>query len=55
MDMNDIRAGWTLVSFLAFVAIAIWAYSGRNKKRFEEDAMLPLEDDQPLPRSARNK
>jgi cytochrome c oxidase cbb3-type subunit 4 len=48
MDANDLRAAWTLLSFLAFVGIAIWAYSGRSKKRFEEAARLPLEDDQPL-------
>jgi cytochrome c oxidase cbb3-type subunit 4 len=53
MDLNDIRAVWTLVSFLAFVGIAIWAYSGRTRKRFEEAAWLPLEDDQPLPGTAR--
>jgi cytochrome c oxidase cbb3-type subunit IV len=57
MDANDLRAAWTLLSFLAFVGIAIWAYSGRRKKHFEEAARLPLEDDQPLPAAAthRNK
>jgi cytochrome c oxidase cbb3-type subunit 4 len=54
MDANDLRAAWTLLSFLAFVGIAIWAYSGRRKKRFEEAARLPLEDDQPLPGAARH-
>ena len=52
MDLNDIRAAWTLVSFLAFVGIAIWAYSGRAKQGFEEAARVPLEDDQPLPGNA---
>jgi cytochrome c oxidase cbb3-type subunit 4 len=50
MDVNDMRAAWTLLSFLAFVGIALWAYSGRSKKRFEEAARLPLDDDHP-PRS----
>jgi len=52
MDANDLRAAWTVLSFLAFVGIAIWAYSGRRKQRFEEAARLPLEDDQPLPGAA---
>jgi cytochrome c oxidase cbb3-type subunit 4 len=47
MDVNDMRAAWTLLSFLAFVGIALWAYSGRSKKRFEEAARLPLDDDHP--------
>jgi cytochrome c oxidase cbb3-type subunit 4 len=47
MDLNDMRAAWTLVSFIAFVAIVVWAYSGRHKQRFEEAARLPLDDDQP--------
>ena len=47
MDVNDMRAAWTLLSFLAFVGIAVWAYSGRRKARFEEAARLPLDDDHP--------
>jgi cytochrome c oxidase cbb3-type subunit IV len=49
MDANDLRAAWTLLSFLAFVGIAIWAYSGRSKARFDAAAQLPLEDDHPRP------
>lgn len=48
MDVNDLRAVWTLLSFLAFVGIAVWAYSSWPKRRFEEAARLPLDDDQPL-------
>ena len=47
MDVNDMRAAWTLLSFLAFVGIAVWAYSGRRKQRFDEAARLPLDDDHP--------
>jgi cytochrome c oxidase cbb3-type subunit 4 len=45
MDLNDLRALWTLLSFIAFVAIAAWAYSGARKARFEEAARLPLDDE----------
>lgn len=48
MDTNDVRALWTLLSFLVFVAIAVWAYSARSGRRFEEAARLPFDDDQPL-------
>ena len=44
MDVNDLRALWTLCSFLVFVGIAVWAYGGGRKQRFEEAARLPLDD-----------
>jgi cytochrome c oxidase cbb3-type subunit 4 len=45
MDLNDLRALWTLLSFIAFVAIVAWAYSGARKPRFEQAARLPLDDE----------
>ena len=48
MDLNDVRVLWTLLSFVTFVAIAVWAYGGGRKQRFEEAAMLPLDDDNPV-------
>lgn len=45
MDLNDLRALWTLLSFTAFVAIAVWAYGKARKTRFEEAARLPLDDE----------
>jgi cytochrome c oxidase cbb3-type subunit 4 len=45
MDLNDLRALWTLLSFVAFVGIAAWAYSGARKPRFDEAARLPLDDE----------
>ncbi len=32
---------------LAFIAVCLWAYRGRNKERFEEAALLPFADDMP--------
>jgi cytochrome c oxidase cbb3-type subunit 4 len=45
MDMNDLRAAWTLVSFLVFIAIVGWAYSAARKRGFDEAARLPLDDE----------
>jgi cytochrome c oxidase cbb3-type subunit 4 len=45
MDINDLRAGFTLLSMLMFVGIAVWAYSKRNLHRFDEVAALPLMDE----------
>lgn len=46
MDVNELRAVITAVSFLMFVGIVIWAYSAKSKQRFEEAARLPFADDE---------
>ncbi len=45
MDINDMRSVMTLVSFLTFLGIVIWAWSKRNKTDFDEAAQLPFKDD----------
>ncbi|MCA3130356.1 MAG: cbb3-type cytochrome c oxidase subunit 3 [Rhodocyclaceae bacterium] len=42
-----IRAGMTVVMFLVFVGIVWWAYGPARRRRFEEDARIALDDDQP--------
>jgi cytochrome c oxidase cbb3-type subunit 4 len=34
----------TIVWFLAFIALCVWAWSGRRRKDFDAAAQLPLED-----------
>lgn len=45
MDINDLRSIVTLVSLLTFLGIVAWAWSRRNKDRFEEAAQLPFQDE----------
>ena len=45
MDINDLRSIVTVVSLLTFVGIVVWAWSARNRTRFEEAARLPFEND----------
>lgn len=45
MDINDMRSAVTVLSLLSFVGIVFWAWSKRNKERFDEAAQLPLQDD----------
>jgi cytochrome c oxidase cbb3-type subunit 4 len=47
MDINMLRAVMTLVFFLVFVLIVLWAYARRNKAGFDEMASLPLSADEP--------
>ncbi|MCX7171298.1 MAG: CcoQ/FixQ family Cbb3-type cytochrome c oxidase assembly chaperone [Proteobacteria bacterium] len=48
MDINDLRALFTVVTFAVFIAIVWWAYSGKRKQAFEEAALLPITDDEPV-------
>jgi len=45
MDLNDLRTAWTVASFVAFVGIVVWAYSGRRQRQFEEAARLAVDDE----------
>ena len=45
MDITTMRITVTLVSFACFVGIWVWAYSRRNKARFDEAANLPFADE----------
>ncbi|MBI1397894.1 MAG: CcoQ/FixQ family Cbb3-type cytochrome c oxidase assembly chaperone [Betaproteobacteria bacterium] len=35
----------TVLQVLVFLGIVWWAFGGSRKKRFEQDAMLALDDD----------
>lgn len=48
MDINDLRSFFTVVTFLLFVAIVWWAYSGHRKQSWDEASLLPLDDDPPV-------
>ena len=44
-DVNTLRAMATVLSFMTFIGIVVWAYSRRNAADFEEAARLPFEKD----------
>ena len=45
MDINLLRSIVTVVAFIVFIGIVIWAWSRRNQARFDEAARLPFEQD----------
>jgi cytochrome c oxidase cbb3-type subunit IV len=45
MDVDTLRSIMTVLSFITFVAIVAWAWSGRSRARFERAAQLPFEED----------
>lgn len=44
-DVNTLRAMATVLSFMTFIGIVVWAYSRRNAADFEEAARLPFGQD----------
>ena len=46
MDHGLAQGFITLLTFLVFVGICVWAYRPANRSRFDEDAQLPFEDDE---------
>lgn len=48
MDINDLRSIITLVSFITFLGIVGWAYSRKNRERFDEAARLPFTEEDSL-------
>ncbi|WP_334133979.1 cbb3-type cytochrome oxidase subunit 3 [Tepidimonas sp.] len=45
MDINDLRVIVTVISLVTFVGIWVWAWSRKNKARFDEAARLPFQSD----------
>lgn len=54
MDINDIRSILTVLAFVTFAGIVVWAYSGRRRAAFEEAANLPFTEEE-LPGEARQQ
>jgi cytochrome c oxidase cbb3-type subunit IV len=45
VDINTLRSVVTVLAFVSFMGIVIWAYSGRARRGFEEAAQLPFDED----------
>jgi len=45
MDINVLRSIVTVVFFVLFVGIVLWAYSDRSKAGFDQAARLPFDED----------
>jgi cbb3-type cytochrome oxidase subunit 3 len=48
MDINLMREVVTVASFLAFLSVLAYAAWPANARRFEQAALVPLVDDEPL-------
>ena len=45
MDINILRSAVTVVTFILFLGIVVWALSKRRSADFEEAAKLPFDQD----------
>ncbi|OOG22893.1 cytochrome-c oxidase [Thioalkalivibrio denitrificans] len=45
MSFGFVQGLITIVLMVLFVGIVVWAYSSRQKKRFDEASMLPFAED----------
>ena len=48
MNIGFIQAVWTLIAFVIFVGIVIWAWSDNRKDDFEKAARMALDDEESL-------
>ncbi|MEZ5498718.1 MAG: cbb3-type cytochrome c oxidase subunit 3 [Steroidobacteraceae bacterium] len=46
MDIGTVRGLITAALMVLFIAMVIWAYSGRRKRGFDDAARAPLEEDE---------
>ena len=53
MDINDLRALYTVLMFLVFIGVCWWAWSKKTKPRFDAAARLPFEEPEFPPRGDR--
>ncbi len=50
MTLHEFEGLWTIVVLITFAGIVWWAFDGRRKQRFDEDARIPF-DEEPRQRS----
>ncbi len=48
MDTTLFQIIWTVFAFVFFVAVVLWAMSGRRTKDFDQAARMALDDDKSL-------
>ena len=46
MDQGIVGIIFTVIVFVCFIGIVWWAFSGRNKQKFDEAANLPFADEE---------
>lgn len=45
MDIGTLQSIGTVLAFIAFIGVCLWAYSGKRKQSFIDAANLPFADE----------
>jgi cytochrome c oxidase cbb3-type subunit 4 len=45
VDTSLFQSVWTVIAFVVFIGIVIWAWSGKRKKDFDKASRMALDDD----------
>ncbi|RKZ39414.1 MAG: cbb3-type cytochrome c oxidase subunit 3 [Gammaproteobacteria bacterium] len=53
--MAIFQSVWTIVVMVIFLTIVVWAYSRKRKPEFDEAARLPLDDDDSIETTVKEK
>jgi cytochrome c oxidase cbb3-type subunit 4 len=48
MSATFVQSVWTVMAFVVFIAIVIWAFSKRKKSDFEKAGRIATDDDKPV-------
>jgi cytochrome c oxidase cbb3-type subunit 4 len=54
MNITLVQTVWTVIAFVIFVGIVIWAWSGHRKEDFDKASRMALDDDKPIDSSDLN-
>jgi len=50
-----VQSIWTLVVMIIFLSVVVWTYSSKRKSAFDEAAHLPLDDDDSVEATVKEK
>ncbi len=53
--ITTIQIVWTVVAFVFFVGIVIWAWGSGRKAEFDKAARMAMDDDKPISNSETNQ
>ncbi len=48
MNLTLVHIVWTVIAFVFFVGVVIWAWGSGRKEDFEKAARMALDDDKPI-------
>jgi len=49
VDTSILQSVWTVVAFVFFVGVVVWAWSSKRKSSFDKAARMALDDEESVP------